>query len=49
MKFESLEITSADGVASLWLNRPDVRNAFDDTVIADWADAGEPMHGFTER
>lgn len=35
MTFESLEITSAGGIATIWLNRPDVRNAFDDTVIAE--------------
>ena len=35
MKFESLEIDSTGGVATIWLNRPDVRNAFDDTVIAE--------------
>jgi methylglutaconyl-CoA hydratase len=35
MNFPSLEIELAGGIASVWINRPDVRNAFDETVIAD--------------
>ena len=28
-------IETADGIATLWLNRPDLHNAFDDRLIAD--------------
>lgn len=35
MRYESLEIERKDPVAVLWLNRPDVRNAFNETVIAE--------------
>ncbi|MFO1376069.1 MAG: enoyl-CoA hydratase/isomerase family protein [Steroidobacteraceae bacterium] len=32
--FESLEYECRDGVATLWLNRPEVRNAFDERLVA---------------
>ncbi len=35
MTQETIEIQAGLGVAVLWLNRPDVRNAFDDTMIAE--------------
>src|SRR4030081_3970458 len=35
MRHETIEIQSGLGVAVLWLNRPDVRNAFNDTMIAE--------------
>src|SRR2546429_438142 len=35
MKRETIEIQAGLGVAVLWLNRPDVRNAFNDTMIAE--------------
>src|SRR6266700_8394155 len=35
MKHETIEIQAGLGVAVLWLNRPDVRNAFNDTMIAE--------------
>lgn len=35
MKFPSLEIDIAEGIASVWINRPAVRNAFEETVISD--------------
>src|SRR6266700_6270525 len=35
MKHETIEIQAGLGVAILWLNRPDVRNAFNDTMIAE--------------
>lgn len=31
----TLQIETVDGIATLWLNRPEVRNAFDQTTIAD--------------
>ena len=35
MKHETIEIQAGVGVAVLWLNRPDVRNAFNETMIAE--------------
>jgi len=35
MTQETIEIQAGLGVAVLWLNRPEVRNAFDDTMIAE--------------
>jgi methylglutaconyl-CoA hydratase len=35
MKYETIEIQAGVGVAILWLNRPDVRNAFNETMIAE--------------
>lgn len=35
MQYETLEVTEAHGVAIVWLNRPDVRNAFNETMIAE--------------
>src|SRR3977135_1209837 len=35
MTHETIEIPVGLGVAVLWLNRPDVRNAFNDTMIAE--------------
>lgn len=35
MRYDSLELERKDPVAILWLNRPDVRNAFNETVIAE--------------
>ncbi len=35
MRHETIEIHAGLGVAVLWLNRPDVRNAFNDTMIAE--------------
>ena len=32
--FESLGYECRDGVATLWLNRPEVRNAFDERLVA---------------
>ncbi len=34
-RYETLEIDKAHGVAIVWLNRPDVRNAFNETMIAE--------------
>ncbi len=35
MKHETIEIQGGLGVAVLWLNRPEVRNAFNETMIAE--------------
>lgn len=35
MAYTTIEISIEDGVAFLWLNRPDVRNAFNETMIAE--------------
>jgi len=43
MAYATLELDARDGVAHLWLNRPDVRNAFDDTMIAELTAAFRAM------
>jgi methylglutaconyl-CoA hydratase len=35
MSYETIEIHSGPGVAVLWLNRPEVRNAFNEAMIAE--------------
>lgn len=35
MTYRTLEIEHKDGVATLWMNRPDVFNAFDETLIEE--------------
>src|SRR5205814_8845301 len=35
MRHETIEIHAGLGVAVLWLNRPEVRNAFNETMIAE--------------
>ena len=35
MSYENLEIAVKDGVATIWMNRPDVRNAFNETMIEE--------------
>ncbi|HJV26514.1 MAG TPA: enoyl-CoA hydratase/isomerase family protein [Aromatoleum sp.] len=35
MNYETLEITLEQGVATVWMNRPDVHNAFNAQLIAD--------------
>ena len=35
LKYETLEVTEAHGVAIVWMNRPEVRNAFNETMIAE--------------
>lgn len=37
--YETLEIERRGGVATIWMNRPDVFNAFDEVLIADLATA----------
>ena len=33
--YETLEVERKDGVATLWMNRPELHNAFNETVIAE--------------
>ena len=35
MAYGTIEIQAVHGVAVLWLNRPEVRNAFNETMIAE--------------
>lgn len=39
MQYQTLEITHTGMCATIWLNRPDVRNAFNETAIAEIAQA----------
>ncbi|WP_194711106.1 enoyl-CoA hydratase/isomerase family protein [Noviherbaspirillum soli] len=39
MDYQTLEIRQEQAVATVWLNRPDVRNAFNETSIAELTDA----------
>ena len=41
MSYETIETQRAPGVALIWLNRPDLRNAMNDTLIAELTDAFE--------
>jgi methylglutaconyl-CoA hydratase len=43
MSEPALEIETADGIATVWLNRPDLRNAFDENVIAALHSAFESL------
>ncbi len=36
--YDTIELTVNDRIATLWLNRPDVRNAFNDVMIAELID-----------
>jgi len=45
MSYETLEIEVRDGIGRVWLNRPDVRNAFNDTAIAELAKAFAALGG----
>ncbi len=35
MRYETIEIQTSQGVCVIWLNRPEVRNAFNETMIAE--------------
>jgi len=35
MKYETIEIQTGQGTCVIWLNRPEVRNAFNETMIAE--------------
>ena len=39
MKYKTLQITVQHGVAVIWMNRPEVRNAFNETMIAELTQA----------
>lgn len=39
MTYETLEIETADAVATIWMNRPDQHNAFNEILIAELTDA----------
>ncbi len=39
MPYQTIDIESAHGVAVLWLNRPEVRNAFNETMIGELSSA----------
>ena len=39
MNFTTLEIVQQQHVATIWMNRPDVRNAFDEQSIAELTQA----------
>src|SRR5260370_29945285 len=39
MDYQTIEIQTGQGVAALWLNRPEVRNAFNETMIAELTSA----------
>lgn len=41
MTYETIETQLAPGVAIIWLNRPELRNAMNDTMIAELTDAFE--------
>src|SRR5262245_9341135 len=42
---QTIEIERRDGVATLWLNRPDLHNAFNETVIAQMTEALTALDG----
>lgn len=39
MDYQSLQIEISNGIATIWMNRPDRHNAFDETLIAELDDA----------
>ncbi len=39
MKYKTLEIAAQHGVCVIWMNRPEVRNAFNETMIAELTQA----------
>src|SRR5215510_15520726 len=43
MPYTTIEIHAQHGVAVLWLNRPEVRNAFNEAMIAELAAAFEDL------
>ncbi len=43
MAYETLEIEVRDGIGHVWLNRPAIRNAFNETAIAELAQAFSGM------
>ncbi|HXZ07046.1 MAG TPA: enoyl-CoA hydratase-related protein, partial [Paraburkholderia sp.] len=45
MQYENLSVAFADQVATVTLNRPDVRNAFNEAMIAELTAAFEALNG----
>ncbi len=43
MRYKTIEIHAADRVAVIWLNRPEVRNALDETLVAEVSSALERL------
>ena len=43
MNYQTIEVATADAVATVWLNRPEVRNAMNETVIAELRAAFEAL------
>lgn len=43
MNYQTIEVAVADGTATVWLNRPDVRNAMNETVIDELRTAFEAL------
>lgn len=43
MEYQTLQVEHDAGVASVWLNRPDVRNAFNETTIAEITQAFQAL------
>ena len=41
--YETLEVTRNEGVATVWMNRPSLHNAFNDTVIWELTAAFEAL------
>ncbi|HEY7293839.1 MAG TPA: enoyl-CoA hydratase-related protein, partial [Dehalococcoidia bacterium] len=41
MDFETIIYAKQDGIATITLNRPERMNAFNDTMISEWAAALE--------
>ncbi len=39
MSYTTIETELTQGIALIWLNRPDMRNALNDTLIAELGDA----------
>ncbi len=39
MKYKTLEVATVHGVSVIWMNRPEVRNAFNETMIAELTQA----------
>lgn len=42
--YQTIELESKDNIASIWLNRPDIRNAFNETMIAELLDCFESLN-----
>lgn len=43
MNFQTLDIETRERVATVWMNRPDAHNAFDETLIRELSDAFESV------